>query len=81
MRQDVEGMVCAYWSASGRLTQDQLTGRSNFFEVTQPCPLAKADDGTVINKNQKPLQLLRDIVTSLSPMAGWILDACSGTGG
>ena len=76
LQQDIEALVCGYWSASGTLNKP----RSNYFDVKEPWTLAKTDAGEPVNVHQKPMQLLQDTVTSMSSTDGWVLDACSGTG-
>lgn len=74
-------MVCAYWSANGRISANQLNSqRSNLFIIEEAIAYRRTEDGAIINAQQKSQQLLRDIVSSMSPADGWVLDACSGTG-
>lgn len=81
LQQDIGALVCGYWAASGRLSRDQLNKpRSNFFDVKEPWTLAKTDAGEPVNVHQKPILLLQDIFTSMSPTDARVLDACSGTG-
>lgn len=76
LKQDIGALVCAYWNASGRLSQDQLNKRSNFFEVTRPSTLAKTDDGAVVNDREKPFNFCKTSLHLCHPwMVGFLIPA------
>ena len=55
-------------------------GSGNFVAVSRE-KFYEDGDGLVVDNEQKPIDLYRQIIGASTSEQQWILDACSGTGG
>ena len=73
------GLVIAHREAPSQFQWSSGTS-DNFLSVEWDIPWTD-EDKLVVDQDQKPVELYRELITALTHRQQWVLDICCGTGG